>query len=171
MRASIREQVESYFLEFYPGIFRYLVVSGSNATDAEDFLQETFLRLYSQMLKGTPPRNLRNWLFRVAYNVRLDRMRSVSAERLWSDCEWLACDERIADSCGDAESAMLQSEKTRRLQQALQSLTARQAEYLALRAEGLTYREIAEIHGVAIATVAQACGHALERLSRSCHGL
>ena len=60
--------------------------------------------------------------------------------------------------------------KSRQLLQAMNGLTARQSEYLTLRAAGLTYREIGDLHGVAIATVAEACGHALEKLSRSCSG-
>lgn len=166
--ATSRELAEAHFLDFYRTILRYLVVSGSHPTDAEDVAQETFLRLYLKILTGATPNNLKNWLFRVAYNVRIDRLRSGAAERLLSETEWQACGERFADESGNVESAMLDSERTRHLQQAMRSLTARQAEYLALRAEGLTYREIAGIHSVAIATVAEACGHAMEKLSRMC---
>lgn len=169
-RRGIRDMVEAYFVEHYPDLFRYLVFSGSAASDAEDILQEAFLRLYSEMLKGNAPNNLKNWLYRVAFNVRVDRVRSGASERLWSDMEWLSCGEQLADASGSAELALLQTEKSMRMKAAMACLTERQAQYLLLRAEGLTYREIAQMHGVAIGTVAESCGRAMEKLSRWIRG-
>jgi DNA-directed RNA polymerase specialized sigma24 family protein len=46
----------------------------------------------------------------------------------------------------------------------MQQLTKVQLRYLALRTEGLKFREIAELYGVSSSTVAETCGRALEKL-------
>lgn len=163
---STRSRVERYFVQHYSSVLRYLVFSGSPKADAEDILQETFLRLYGELLKGKTPNNLRNWLFRVSYNLRIDRVRLGAPELLLGEMEWLSCVERVADASLNIEATMLADERKGRLAQAMAGLTARQSQYLLLRAEGLTYREIAELHGIAIGTVAEACGRAMEKLSR-----
>jgi DNA-binding CsgD family transcriptional regulator len=48
-------------------------------------------------------------------------------------------------------------------------LTKRQYQYMLLRAEGMKLREIAELYGVAVASVAEACGRAMETLGRLSH--
>ena len=49
---------------------------------------------------------------------------------------------------------------------AFSRLTTRQCEYLNLRAEGLKLREIAELHGVTIQSVAETCARAIEALGK-----
>jgi RNA polymerase sigma-70 factor (ECF subfamily) len=164
---SPRALVEGYFVNYYPPVFRYLVITGSLPSDAEDILQETFLRLYAVLLRGSAPDNFRSWLFRVAHNMRIDRARSGARERLLDETAWLVCGDKIVDTSLDVESEMLADEKTLLLRQAMDCLTARQTEYVLLRSEGLTYREIAEMHGVSLGTVAEVCGRAMKKLSRS----
>ncbi|MCG3150122.1 MAG: ECF RNA polymerase sigma factor SigW [Verrucomicrobiae bacterium] len=46
-----------------------------NATDADDIAQETFVRLYQNRAKLDPAKKLTTWLFAVARNLCLDRLR------------------------------------------------------------------------------------------------
>ncbi|MEI6083591.1 MAG: RNA polymerase sigma factor [Verrucomicrobiota bacterium] len=47
----------------------------TNATDADDIAQETFVRLHQQRAKIDPDKKLATWLFAVARNACLDRLR------------------------------------------------------------------------------------------------
>lgn len=46
-----------------------------NATDADDVAQEVFVRIYQQRAKLDPDRPFTTWLFAVARNLCLDRLR------------------------------------------------------------------------------------------------
>jgi RNA polymerase sigma-70 factor, ECF subfamily len=60
----------------------------------------------------------------------------------------------------------LQDERLDRLHMAVLNLTALQRECLHLRAEGLRYREIAELMGISMSTVADAVRRATVKLAR-----
>jgi RNA polymerase sigma-70 factor (ECF subfamily) len=64
------------------------------------------------------------------------------------------------------ETQLLNRERAGRLRSAVGQLTATQYQYLTLRAEGLKFREIAELHGVSIASVFDSCGRALKKLGK-----
>lgn len=46
-----------------------------NPTEAEDVAQETFLRLWTQAAQWTPKAQPKTWLYRVARNLCIDRLR------------------------------------------------------------------------------------------------
>ncbi len=48
-----------------------------NAADAEDLVQETFLRAYRAFAGYTPDTNVRAWLYTILYRVRADHYRRV----------------------------------------------------------------------------------------------
>jgi len=64
------------------------------------------------------------------------------------------------------EESVIHRERFDRLEKAMQALSERQHQYLLLRAEGLTFREIAEVHGVTIQSVAETCARAIERVGK-----
>ncbi len=49
-----------------------------NAADAEDLVQETFLRAYRAFAGYTPETNIRAWLYTILYRVRADHYRRMS---------------------------------------------------------------------------------------------
>ena len=55
---------------------------------------------------------------------------------------------RQCDSAPNPEESALQQEETRRVQAAFQQLSPQQRQCLILRAEGLRYRQIAEVLGI-----------------------
>ena len=59
---------------------------------------------------------------------------------------------------------MLRKEKVLRVYAAISMLSAQQKQCLYLRAEGFRYREIAEILGVTISTVAESLRRAIKKL-------
>ena len=67
------------------------------------------------------------------------------------------------------ERELLAKEKFQQLRTAIRSLTETERECLLLRAEGLRYREIGEVLGIATSTVADSVGRAIRKLAEKCN--
>jgi RNA polymerase sigma-70 factor (ECF subfamily) len=121
-----------------PALLRYLRRLTGSATDAEEILQETFLKLHCELSSGATFMNIRAWLFRVGSNaVRdLERERRVRAR----EQKHLQTDKVI-----NIEAQLESRQLTRRT---LRRLPRRMCQVLLLWSEGFTYREIAEITGI-----------------------
>ncbi|AXC12540.1 RNA polymerase sigma-70 factor, ECF subfamily [Acidisarcina polymorpha] len=52
-----------------PPLYRYLINGGLSPQDAEEVVQEAFLRLYRHMRSGGGEENLRAWVYQVAHNL------------------------------------------------------------------------------------------------------
>ena len=61
------------------GIFRFLYRGLSNAADAADLTQETFVRAYFKISQFRPGARFSVWLYRIALNLLRDRARSRTA--------------------------------------------------------------------------------------------
>jgi len=143
-------------------VCRYLVSLGLRPQVASEIAQESFLRLYRHLRSHGRSENLRGWVFRVAHNLamnELSRAGKADADAPVSE----------ADPAGDPEQALLRKERMRRMRAAIGKLPRRQQECLHLRAEGLRYREIAQVLGIGISSVAESVQRALETLARTCH--
>jgi RNA polymerase sigma-70 factor (ECF subfamily) len=146
-------------------VFRYLVSLGVAAGEADEILQETFLRAYRHLQGAKTDPNLRGWVFRVAHNLAVNHHK----KQRWSlgliDVETYSASFPIADPSPNAEEILLRKERLRRIGCALRSLTTQEMQCIQLRAEGFRYREIAEIVGIGISTVADSLRRALTKLT------
>src|SRR5579864_8419766 len=70
-----RERLAETFAELRGPICRYLLALGLDAEQAEEVLQETFLRLCRRQAEDGRETNLRGWIFRVAHNLARDEQR------------------------------------------------------------------------------------------------
>src|SRR5277367_5524053 len=59
----------------------YLICAGANPPDADDAVQETFLRLHQHLEKGGDRSNIQAWVFQVARNYLRDDRRSARKRR------------------------------------------------------------------------------------------
>lgn len=163
-----REDVALLFTEMRGPLFRYLLSLSLTRAEAEDALQETFLRLCEQFASGVCV-NLRGWVFRVAHNLALDQHRRhvrqpQGSSQSGSPEEPLMPE--VKDPCATPEQQAIEQQRIERLDLALRKLPQQQQYCLHLRAEGLRYREIAEVLGVGTSTVADWVQAALERLGK-----
>jgi RNA polymerase sigma-70 factor (ECF subfamily) len=162
--AHAATHVVQLFDEHRPGLFRYLRWRGSSAEEADDAIQETFLRLHAHLRSGRPDSNLRAWLYRVAANlVRDDRK---SGRRRFNQPLESEVTGTWSDPSAGPEQLLLARESADRLHAAIGRLPAIERECLALRAEGFRYREIGEICGIGTSTVADVLKRAFETLAR-----
>ncbi|HUJ49290.1 MAG TPA: RNA polymerase sigma factor [Bryobacteraceae bacterium] len=162
--ASAREGA-TLFEDLRTPLLRYLVSLGLSADEAQDVVQDAFLSLHRSLTGGASPDNARAWLFRVAHNAARNRQRSYH-RRFGAPIETEALD--LADG-STPEHAVLQKEKNRKLGAAIRTLSDPERECLLLRAEGLRYREIAQVLGLPTSTVAGTVDRAIKKLAEKCN--
>jgi RNA polymerase sigma-70 factor (ECF subfamily) len=136
-----------------------LVLSGSRAT-AEDLVQATCVRALERAHQFTPGTHLDRWLFAILRSIWLNDLRAARYRR----GEGLVDAETalVFDGIREIETNILAGQVLR----SVQSLPEAQRETVFLvYAEGLTYREAAEILGVPIGTVMSRLAAARARLA------
>lgn len=114
--------------------------------DAQDLVQDTFVRAYVAFDRFRPGTNLRAWLFTILHRTRTDRLRRrarrpVEAELGDDDVGVPASQERLASGYEELERALLALPEAYRAAVVLRDV------------EDLSYREIAEVLDVAVGTV------------------
>jgi len=137
-------------------IYRFCRSTTRSAADADDVVQETFLKLLHHLNGGGDRTNLRAWLFAVAANACRDRLRGRARWLPWR----IDQDERAVEPQEPQhEDAMAR----RRARTALRALPSRDRLLLSLRAQGLSYRDIAAAAGVAATSVGTLLTRAMDR--------
>ncbi len=131
-----------------------------NAEDAEDLVQETYLRAYRSFDQFRPGTNLKAWLFRILKNAFINEYRKRKArpqQENFGDIEE-SFESRIEDSTRESiknpEDEVLATSLDENVQRALDDLPPdyRMAVLLS-DLEGFSYQEIADILEVPIGTV------------------
>jgi RNA polymerase sigma-70 factor (ECF subfamily) len=158
------QEVIQLFDELRSRLMRYLFSLGLPMHESEEVVQETFLALFQHLQQGKPRQNLRGWIFRVAHNLGL-KQRQARTREVAGGGDLLAAAQ--ADPGENPEEQLLTSQRRKRLQAVLRALPDQDRWCLALRAEGLRYREIAETLDMPLASVSASLGRSLGRLSRA----
>src|SRR4249920_2730485 len=144
---TLEEEVTELFELLRDPLFRYLLSFGLSVQDGEEIIQEVFLALFRHLKNGKPRDNLRGWVFRVGHNLALKvRQRHGSPSTRTESC--------AIDGSLDPEQQALYNQRQKRMSAVIRALPRQDRACLALRAEGIRYREIAEILGVSLGTVA-----------------
>lgn len=129
-------------------LFAYMrqMLAGSRP-DAEDALQDVFLRAYGALRADDRPIALRAWLYRVAHNRCIDQLRRPAPA---SADVYDVTRAPLTDPLEEAE----RREDLRRLVADVRRLPDQQRSALLMRElEGLSYAELAEAHDVSIPAV------------------
>jgi RNA polymerase sigma-70 factor (ECF subfamily) len=147
--------VEQLFDEHAPGLFRLARLMLRDADEAEDVVQETFLKLTAHLDAGRPLPNARAWLFTVAAHACRDRQRT-----RWRWLPWLPeLDRRPSRDTADRADAAAP------VLAALRVLPPRDRLLISLRAQGLDYNEISAAAGIRPSSVGRLLARAVDRLA------
>jgi RNA polymerase sigma-70 factor (ECF subfamily) len=156
---ALKERFERDAMPLLPSLYSAALRLTRNPADAEDLVQEAFLRAYrgfSGFQEGT---NLKAWMYRILTNAFINTYRKKQREPVTVQDEDIA-DWYLYDKLGaagaeaSAESEVLDKIPDEEVQRALEALPEgfRMAVLLA-DVEGFSYKEIAEILEIPIGTV------------------
>jgi RNA polymerase sigma-70 factor (ECF subfamily) len=143
------------------GLYRLALAMLREPDQAQDVVQDTFVRLITHVEAGGPLANPRGWLYTVAAHACRDRQRGL---RRW--LPWIpALDRRPAPQATDeidGRAAVLRG---------IRALAPRDRLLVALRAQGLSYQDIAQAAGIRPASVGRLLARALDRLEKELDAL
>jgi len=165
--STLEEEVTDLFGQLRDRLLRYLLSIGLPLQDGEEVVQEVFLSLFLHLQRGRSRHNLRGWIFRVAHNLALKRRTQAGGTFRSPAYPAEASGDLLADPAPNAEDQMASSQEQRRLMAVLLAQPEQDRRCLALRAEGLSYREIAETLGISLGAVSHLLTRSLARLARA----
>jgi RNA polymerase sigma-70 factor, ECF subfamily len=156
---ALRERFEREVLPLLPNLYSAALRMTRNPADAEDLVQETYLRAYRGFSGFEEGTNLRAWMYRILTNTFINSYRKKQREPVTVQeddlDEWYLFD-KLGESGVEpsAEAEVIRSMPDEDVQKALEALPEgfRLAVLLA-DVEGFSYKEIAQILGVPIGTV------------------
>ena len=145
-------------------IFHLLYDLTGNYEDAEDLIQETFLRTFENIGQYRGDSKFSTWLYRIAYNIGIDfRRREKKVYRVDIETEELRGPLRWADKNGQ----MGYTGESEAIESALKKLTKAQRMTVVLNYyHGFRMREIGEILGCTEGTARTHMFRALRRLRK-----
>jgi RNA polymerase sigma-70 factor (ECF subfamily) len=126
-------------------------------------MQEAFLCLYRELSEGRDVDEPKPWVFRVAYNLAIDCLRKKSRTELSEADGWWSFARPVKDGAL-VQDRILKQQQRACVRKALASLSPQQRRCLELRAEGLTYRQIAATLELAISSVQNHLSRAIQRV-------
>jgi RNA polymerase sigma-70 factor (ECF subfamily) len=128
-----------------PSLSNYVMRMMANTAEADDIIQETFIRLWTRGSKFNPETaRLTTWLHNIAHNLCIDHFRKYN--RLVGD----SFDEPIAEAPGPEEDLTRQG-LAKNIQQAMMSLPERQRSAIIMcHYQGLSNKDAAVILNISV---------------------
>ena len=150
---------EQEALSYLDALYRTGLRMTRSEADAEDLVQETYIRAFRFRDQFTPGTNLKAWLFRILTNTFINSYRRKAAQPQTTeldDVEESTLHRHMTDAAGEVlqpEQAVLDGIVDSEVTSALEELPERFRTVVLLDVEGLSYKEIAEMLGIPIGTV------------------
>jgi RNA polymerase sigma-70 factor (ECF subfamily) len=131
-----------------------------NREDAEDLIQEAYLRAYRSFDRYDRAFPFEGWLFRILSNLFVDGLRRKFPQTLLSLNQAFTCDDgrelllEVPDENSNPEALVMKGVLVERLQKALAALPQEfRTVILLCDVEGISYREVARAMGIRMGTV------------------
>ena len=169
-RASIPMEQELAFEElfkrYYPLLYRLAYRCLGQRDEADDVVQEVFLRFYRLPLRAVSEEEQRAWLCHVTTNLSLNALRAHKRRQFYE--EQAPPSGNMLDVRSPEEQALV-GEEAALVREVLMELPERQQRALVLRGLGLSYAEIATVTGVLPASVGSLLARAEHAFHRRYH--
>jgi RNA polymerase sigma-70 factor, ECF subfamily len=156
---ALKERFERDTVPLLSGMYSSALRMTRNPSDAEDLVQETFLRAYRGFAGFQEGTNLKAWLYRILTNTFINSYRKKQREPKTVPDEnvedWYLYDRLAAQSSeASAETTVLEAMPDEDVKAALDALPeAFRMAVLLADVEGFSYKEIASILDIPIGTV------------------
>jgi RNA polymerase sigma-70 factor, ECF subfamily len=171
---------ERLVVEHSGDVYALLYRLTSDAEEARDLTQETFLRAFQSITRFRGDANLKTWIYRIAVNQARNRWRWWRRRKRDVTVSLDATDDRHKQPLGatlrnddavDPEQETLAHEREGQLREALLGLRQSYREAVILRdVEGFSYEEIADTLEISIGTVKSRISRGRLELRRKLEG-
>lgn len=148
---AFREIIDLYQKPILNLCFRYV----ANQQDAEEVTQDVFIHLYRSAAKYQPTARLSTYLYRIAVNLSLNRIRDRKRRRVFS-LDTMKSERHDEPAAPEAspDTQLEQKEMREKVREILDTLPENQKTAVLLkRFEGLSYDEIAEVMQCSVSSV------------------
>jgi RNA polymerase sigma factor (sigma-70 family) len=165
--AQAENQTQQELISVYEahsqGLLSYASSLLRSREDAVDILQEAFLRFFVERSYGRQIENPRAWLYRVVRNLSLDWLERAAFRRDLGETN----PEMLAGT-GDSPETMLRRKEM--AGEIASLLTEGEFQCVVLRAQGLSYEEMADVLHLSAGTVASFLGRVHKKLQKATKG-
>ena len=163
--AEISSDFREAALEHLDALFGFAMVLTRNRAEAEDLVQETYLRATRAFGRLLPDTNLKAWLFAIMRNIRLNQLRTAGARPEFIDIDAEEEVDLLAPATEDPYTILVRKVERETLRSAIERLPDHYREVVVLRdLEGFSYQQIATILQCPAGTVMSRLGRAREQL-------
>lgn len=151
------------FINYYPKVKHFVMLIIKSEDDAEDIVQEVFIKIWEQSNIWTKPDSLDNYLFRVAKNITFSFLRRKRIERIYKESlinNNLLFNELLQEN--DLSDKLYYKDLLLLLKLRIEQFPEqRKKVFIMSRLKGMKNSEIANILGISILTVKKHIHHAL----------
>jgi RNA polymerase sigma factor (sigma-70 family) len=166
-RSDPRTRILALYDEFRPRLFRYMRSMHLGQDQADEVIQETFMRLTAELLKNNQIENVQGWIVRVAHNLAIDLLKRDQGPVVATESAAFLIGNRVDPSL-NPEDAYAVKEQSRRMTTALSTLNPQHRQCFQMRAQGLRYRDIGLALGISEQRAAFVVKQAAVRLAAIC---
>lgn len=164
---AFRPLVERYSRRLFRLAFRMT----GNENEAEELVQETFLRAYRNLGRFEARSNFGTWLYRICANCSLDQLRkrrNPGDFQELDDPEGNLSADDLTNPSPSPERVLLSVEMRNHMERAIGQLTHTERTAFALRHhEGLSIEEISEVLGLRISATKNAIFRGVQKLRKA----
>lgn len=158
--------VQGIHIEDIDGLYSYALILTRNHAEAEDLVQETYLRAMQAVGRLRPDSNMKAWLFTILRNTWFNQLRKWRNGPQMIEIEvgdGPAMD--VAEPSKDPYDLYVSNMEAEQVRAAIQELPPDFREIILLREyEELSYQEIAGVLGCPVGTVMSRLGRARAKL-------
>src|SRR5215211_7410499 len=156
-------------LEHIDALYGYAMTLTRNTSEAEDLVQETYVRATAASNRPDCNSNLKGWLFVIMRNAWLNQLRHRNSGPRFVDLD--ANESSISEAPENPHVVYLRKLETKQVREAIESLPDAYREIIVLRdIEGFTYQEIATALDCPAGTVMSRLGRARGKLRKLLSG-
>jgi RNA polymerase sigma-70 factor, ECF subfamily len=148
-------QVDTIGMEYLDGLYSYALVLSRNQADADDLVQQTYVRAMQALGRRRADSNIKSWFFTILRNIWLKQLRKRPSEPqiLDTDMDGGFVNEMVVPPINSYKPYMSKVEREQ-VRAAIQKLPVDFREVIVLREyEEFSYQEIASIVGCPAETV------------------
>jgi RNA polymerase sigma-70 factor (ECF subfamily) len=156
---------EQAALEHIDALYGYAMALTRDTTEAEDLVQETYVRATAAANRPDSNSNLKGWLFVIMRNAWLNQVRHQNSGPRFIDLE--NTEQNIGQEQENPHVVYLRKLEREQVREAIEHLPDAYREIVVLRdIEGFTYQEIATVLECPAGTVMSRLGRARGRLRK-----